>query len=408
MRTICFLVLSVLAVATTSALEDVETVPFAAPSNSVASSLTLFVRRFIPTTVQNMIAGFQPLANFQIDLAYNGVSDTSLFTSAQSTWQGIITGDVSDVGNICASDTCGCLPCSIDDLRICGVYLSIDGTGGTLGAAGPTRWRSDTLIPYTGEMFFDTADVSVGNVGSGVILHEMAHVFGLGTLWTQKGLASSSSPPCTYSGAKANQEYQTLSGCTGAIPLESSTGSSGSDCGHWAEACFGSELMTPFTNGLTVLPLSRVTIAGLEDLGYSVDYSKAETYVCSTSMGSSCVCTCNSKRSLLDVIDGAVREIEIGPDGDAQNVDDNRDPETGDFKVRRLSAEGRSAAMSFGKSILASRSEERSYATFSLLNDEGSALSDGAPGEYIGDKVISVFYMEGDHVYDVLVFGDDL
>ena len=49
---------------------------------------------------------------------------------------------------------------------------------------------------------------------------------------------------------------------------------------HWREAVFASELMTPTiaTSSGTSQPISKVTIAVLAHLGYSVDYGEADSY----------------------------------------------------------------------------------------------------------------------------------
>jgi len=141
--------------------------------------------------------------------------------------------------------------------------------------------------------------------------------------------------------------------------------------------------MTGFASG--ALTFSRVTIAGLEDLGYTVDYAQAETYT-SANMGSSCLCNA-ATRGLGELVNGAVRPFPN--EEDVENVEPkNR---------RRLSDEGRNAAMAFGTSILESRTEQRSGIKFNLLN------SDGDNGACIGDKVISVLYLEDGKYFDVLV-----
>ena len=61
---------------------------------------------------------------------------------------------------------------------------TIDGVGGTLGYAGRTLyWTSCPTVSATGAMTFDIddiADMEDDNIFEGVILHEMAHVIGLG------------------------------------------------------------------------------------------------------------------------------------------------------------------------------------------------------------------------------------
>ena len=50
--------------------------------------------------------------------------------------------------------------------------------------------------------------------------------------------------------------------------------------GHWRESVFGDELMTATisVSSQTSQPLSKVTIAALADLGYSVDYTQADSF----------------------------------------------------------------------------------------------------------------------------------
>ena len=107
-----------------------------------------------------------------------------------------------------------------------------------------------------------------------VILHEMGHVLGLGTLWSYKGLSSGSS----YWGANALNAYRQVGGTGNIVPLET-TGTSGTRFVHWSEAVFDNELMTGYVEAAGVsMPLSIVTIGGLHDLGYMVDYGQADAY----------------------------------------------------------------------------------------------------------------------------------
>jgi hypothetical protein len=68
-------------------------------------------------------------------------------------------------------------------------------------------------------------------------------------LWGDNNLLGDDA--CSYKdGTAASAEYQALSGCTTAVPVETE-GDAGTACGHWDEACFLGELMTGFaTDGL--------------------------------------------------------------------------------------------------------------------------------------------------------------
>ena len=49
--------------------------------------------------------------------------------------------------------------------------------------------------------------------------------------------------------------------------------------GHWREVVLGNELMTGYVQSTGGNPLSIVSIAAQEDLGYVVNYSAADVYV---------------------------------------------------------------------------------------------------------------------------------
>jgi len=158
----------------------------------------------------------------------------------------------------------------------------IDGIGGTLGQAGPTAVLNSDGLPVSGIMEFDVADIanmeSNGTLDD-VILHEMAHCLGVGTLWTTAGLVrNSGTPDPVFIGTNAVAEYRTLSSnpLVNGIPL-ANTGGPGTREGHWRERTFGDELFTGYISG-NVRPLSRMSIASLRDLGYDVNFAGADPY----------------------------------------------------------------------------------------------------------------------------------
>lgn len=106
----------------------------------------------------------------------------------------------------------------------------------------------------------------------------------------------------------ASREYQALSGCVDeSIPVEQGTQAEfngpGSVCVHWAENCLYDEVMSPsahFWHRAGRVPLSRITVAGFEDLGYGVDYSSADR-LSHDKLGSQCRCISSKLRHRLDV-----------------------------------------------------------------------------------------------------------
>lgn len=159
---------------------------------------------------------------------------------------------------------------------------NIDGPEGVLGQAGPTVLMPGSELPIRGIMAFDEADVerlerelSLADV----ILHEMGHVLGFGTLWRRKGLVSGSgSNNPEFVGAAAAIEYAALLEKNDPTPVPiANTGGTGTREGHWRELVFGDELLTGFLSG-AARPISRMSLGSFQDLGYAIDLNTADSY----------------------------------------------------------------------------------------------------------------------------------
>jgi hypothetical protein len=217
---------------------------------------------------------------FQIEVRFIGGLNTqqkNAFKKAADRWCKVIVGDLPSVqvdGEV------------IDDLLILAEGTDIDGEGGVLGQAGPTRLRpksagKSAFLPAKGEMQFDTADLKAmeqdGSLND-VICHEMGHVLGIGTVWDKKGLlkdAHTSNP--TFKGAAAMKEYGKLKGVNSApVPVEAK-GGEGTRDSHWRDSVFANELMTGWVS-TPPNPMSRMTVASLADMGYVVNLDLAEKY----------------------------------------------------------------------------------------------------------------------------------
>ena len=201
------------------------------------------------------------------------------FTKAADRWTRVIVGDLPSV--IVAG-------VRIDDVLIEAEGRPIDGPDNTLGEAEPTTLRprnagAAAFLPAKGVMSFDTADLDAmerdGTLND-VITHEMGHVLGIGTIWTSKRLlrgAGTRNP--TFVGKAAMKEFGLLKGRAVAptpVPVEN-RGGEGTRDSHWRESVFQQELMTGEV-WEKPNPMSRLTIASLQDLGYKVDIKKAERY----------------------------------------------------------------------------------------------------------------------------------
>ena len=195
-------------------------------------------------------------------------------------------------------------------LTITASLPAIDGVNGILGSAGPqtaTYYDNNPVglptvaLNYatTGSMQFDSADVAAlvaNNTFYGVVLHEMAHVLGIGTLWTFNNNVNGTTynlynnDSGQYTGPNALARWQTEFNLPAAtfVPVELG-GGSGTANGHWNEndggggltgivsvdngMDFTNELMTGWASNSFFV--SKTTLGGLADLGYIVDYTKA-------------------------------------------------------------------------------------------------------------------------------------
>ena len=235
-------------------------------------------------------------SNFQITVVFPDnsltLSQQRVFTLAAQRWSEIIVGDLPEVtyeGRV------------IDDLEITAKAPDLDGPSGLLGQAGFTQLRTTgTKLPFLGVMEFDSADVQ-SMMGDGtfqaVVQHEMGHVLGIGGLWRTKNLvANYGTTNPVYTGAKGVAEYNKLLRFGGAnsVPVEN-LGGAGTYGSHWRESVFGAELMTGYADGDGVkMPVSRMTVGSLEDLGYTVDYAKADPFTLPMSAGGTGIVAPNS------------------------------------------------------------------------------------------------------------------
>lgn len=88
-------------------------------------------------------------------------------------------------------------------------------------------------------------------------------------MWEYNGLHSGRENDPVYNGVNAQREYTKL-GFPGTLEVEVDHGE-GTAGGHWDEECLRSEIMTGLAD--PEMQFSTITVAGMEDLGYKVDYA---------------------------------------------------------------------------------------------------------------------------------------
>ena len=250
------------------------------------------------------VATTTPAQGFDISIRYTGNPTSSqilAFAEAEVRWEQVITGDLADgtvdePGGICGPGT-PAFTGAVDDVVIFASFQPIDGPGAILAQAGPCLVRDNNGdgqlevgdLPGAGLMRFDIDDldfVEESGVLREVVLHEMGHVLGIGSLWGAEGLLADPSLPNNptadphFTGAQALAAFNAVGGAAynggEKVPVED-TGGVGTADVHWRESVFQSELMTGFVN-LQSNPLSAVTIGSLADQGYQVDLGQADAY----------------------------------------------------------------------------------------------------------------------------------
>ena len=213
---------------------------------------------------------------FSIDIVYadNTLNEAqkTLVESAVLRWQQAIIGDLPNVGDI-------------DDMVITVIGAGVDGPGGVLAFAGPRAFRGPQPdgkpgLPYSGEITLDLVDSVASRGFVDVVVHEIGHVMGIGTIWDQF-LSGSGSPGVSYIGENGVEEYGRLFNTNfSSVPVQPQVE------GHWDPIRLANELMNPYSAGGFELPadadpllrFSRLTIGALEDFGYEVNYAAADTY----------------------------------------------------------------------------------------------------------------------------------
>lgn len=193
-------------------------------------------------------------------------SQKSVFSAAENFWEYMITGYQYDVSDFFTS------------VQIEAGSTDIDGAYGILGQAAPTSGvtvggSGNPVAAYVSDGFmqFDSADIDrleSSDTLFDVVVHEMAHVLGFGTLWDVTGDYTEGTGQYTGTAALAAYRAECDPNAT-FIPVEQDGGPGTAD-GHWDEnwACGHTEVMTGFLD--TPVTLSYTTVASFEDLGYTV------------------------------------------------------------------------------------------------------------------------------------------
>lgn len=218
------------------------------------------------------------MTNFDIELRFKTSIKTEIRTmvmQARRRWLSIVKGGFHKFTTPSGKTY---------DKHVIDIHITpIDGIDSYIGLAKLLEWNHIDNIPVHTKLEIDTADIEEYLIKDpsliyDSILHEMGHCIGIDRFfWDRHNIVSQNSDgEFELSGQHCREEYQKfaeLSNPTN-LPLEYTKYDKGI---HIDEALFPIEIMSPGieTGGNK---LSRLSVAMLADIGYEVDFSKADDY----------------------------------------------------------------------------------------------------------------------------------
>jgi 5-hydroxyisourate hydrolase-like protein (transthyretin family) len=261
-----------------------------------ASATAQFLTASIPGASVVFSAGVSGLGGIEIELQYVQLptpSQEDFFDAATLRWAIAIPGRLTPQLVDVAAGTCGAgspaINRVVEDLVVVVRIASIDNAFGTLAQAGPCLLRPGGGLPVVAQLTVDAADIGrmqANGTLDELVLHELGHALGFGTLWPVRGLLENPSLPNNrgadthFDGAYAIAAFDSIGGRGYAgrkVPVENVQQGAGTRDSHWRLTVFENELMTGLMTS-SVSPMSRVTVASLRDLGYEVDEDAADPF----------------------------------------------------------------------------------------------------------------------------------
>ncbi len=248
---------------------------------------------------------FQIAINFDSTLGGLSQAARDAVNQAARFWEGVITGRSS----ITQSNT---LNVTLDGQNL--VYQDGTPDTSTLALSGPTLTvdGSNNLVITKGASTLNLRDLSQFNSNPSylqtIMTHELAHVFGFGTIW--QPITFNRTDGTSFSAGKtlidrtsstylantyAGWAYGDLLGTRTptAVPIEPQI------FAHWDETRFGSELLTPYAEAPGApSPLSSLTLAALRDLGWNINMGAAQPYSLPTVARSTAASTSSNQPAL--------------------------------------------------------------------------------------------------------------
>ncbi|PSQ95671.1 MAG: hypothetical protein BRD55_08510 [Bacteroidetes bacterium SW_9_63_38] len=201
-------------------------------------------------------------------------------------WNQAITEDLESVSVSQIPPDCELDKADVDDVLLVIRKADLDGSGGRLAQAKPCVGRTDAEgnVKTAALSLIEIDKADLGNTAlEEIVTHEIGHALGIGVSEFQgwgENVSGLNTPNPSHSGANTTSAFDNLEDeayLSSGVPV-ANTGGQGTAGAHWREVNLKTELMTGFIDNSKNSPLSRVSLAALADIGYSVDLSTADSY----------------------------------------------------------------------------------------------------------------------------------
>ncbi|MBM2321226.1 MULTISPECIES: DUF4214 domain-containing protein [Marivita] len=227
-----------------------------------------------------------------IEFASGDVSDDyiSAFEDAVERWEDIITGDLP----YAFVEGYGYVDDILIEVAVEDIELSFEGVSQTVLAISSVLDQRDGLSGEDPLPTYSRIVINAEEVGTLLNLDEfvantIGRALGFGALWEEFGIVRLIDGVPTYTGSNGLREMAELNDDLNGVNALEDGANGGLAAEYWSEAVFDEELMTsrtenrrpdagPGNPGIPDNPISALTIAAMEDLGYTVDYGEADFF----------------------------------------------------------------------------------------------------------------------------------
>jgi hypothetical protein len=203
--------------------------------------------------------------------------------AAAARWKQVVRGPWTTVTPPAGGAPCDFAPALTTPVPSMVVYVRMsapDSLQGYAANGGACAVRPGTLLTYEGIVTVSTPNIDItrqnGTLGV-TVAHEFGHVMGIGSNWQASSyLLDGNGPNPAFAGPAAMQAaFDVGATASASTPVQIAHPGESGAYAHWRTPGTGNEIMR--SGGGTAI--SKITLGALQDLGYVVDMTKADTFV---------------------------------------------------------------------------------------------------------------------------------